>query len=65
VTLPNGTQITALVGGVLLLLQHLGLVMPNEQRADANRVANFMARDQLAQCHDERDKLLDRLMEVR
>ena len=32
------------------LIQHFTLAAPQAERADANRIANFEARDQLAVC---------------
>ena len=61
--MPSASQIAAIVAGIGLLAQQFGVVMPATQRADANRDANWAARDQLAQCHEERDKLLDKLLE--
>ncbi len=61
--MPNATQITAALATLGMVLQYFGYTAPNANRADANREANFMARDQLAQCFKEREKLLDRLLE--
>ena len=61
--LPSASQIAAIVAGIGLLAQQFGVVMPAQKTADLNAESNFWARDQLAQCHEERDKLLDKLLE--
>jgi len=61
--MPSPSQIAAIVAGIGLLAQQFGWVQTTE-RANANRDANFAARDQLEQCNEERDKLLDRLLET-
>ena len=46
-----------------LVGQYVGVSAPAMKQSDLNRDANWAARDQLAQCHDERAKLLDKLLE--
>lgn len=61
--MPSTAQITAALATVGMVAQYLGITMPNQNRADANREANWTARDQLKACDAERRELLARLLE--
>ena len=63
--MPTPTEIAAIAGAVGMMAQYFGVVVPTNTTSAANRDANFTARDALAQCHEERDKLLDKLLEMR
>ena len=64
VEMPSAAQITAALATVGIIGQYFGVVLPTSQTSEANRDANWSAREQLMQCHEERDKLLDKLLEV-
>ena len=59
--MPTAAQITAALATLGMIAQYFGMVLPTADTSALNREANWSARAQLIQCHDERDKLLDRL----
>jgi hypothetical protein len=61
--MPSAAEIAAIAGAVGLLAQHFGVVVPTAATSESNRDANWAARDALSQCGDERDRLLERLLE--
>ena len=61
--MPSAAELAAIAGAVGLLAQHFGVVVPASNTSEANRDANWAARDALGQCNDERDRLLERLLE--
>jgi hypothetical protein len=63
VKVPSAAEIAAIAGAIGLLAQHFGVVVPAASTSEANRDANWAARDALGQCNDERDRLLERLLE--
>ncbi len=63
--MPDGKSIIALIMGLGFIGQAVGFSIPTFNRANANRDANWAARDMLAQCHDERDDLLHALINER
>ena len=65
ITIPDGKSIVAILMGIGFIGQAVGFSIPTFQRANANRDANWAARDMLNQCHEERDDLLHALLNER
>ena len=53
---PNAAQITAALATIGMIAQYFGFVLPTQNRADANRDANWSCRDALTMCNEERDE---------
>jgi hypothetical protein len=55
-------QVTAALATAATIAQYFGWVVPETNRADLNREANWSAREALDQCHAERSRLLEEIL---